>query len=72
MFTKKNKYHIYLTEEERRLAVKALIDKRNALIAAGRYTDAIDDILFESYRESRKGCFLSAFGDNKKFLFREV
>ena len=45
MFTRKNKYHIYLTEEERQLVLKALIDKRNALIAAGRYTDAIDDIV---------------------------
>ena len=39
------KYHIYLTEEERKLAIKALMDERNALIAAGRYTDAIDDLL---------------------------
>ncbi|MBQ8994354.1 MAG: hypothetical protein IJ091_00920 [Oscillospiraceae bacterium] len=39
------KYHIYLTEEERKLAIKALIDERNALIVAGRYTDAIDDLL---------------------------
>ena len=39
------KYHIYLTDEERKLAIKALMDERNALIAAGRYTDAIDDLL---------------------------
>jgi len=39
------KYHVYLTEEERKLAIKALIDERNALIASGRYTDAIDDLI---------------------------
>ena len=31
------KYHVYLTEEERKLASKALMDERNALIASGRY-----------------------------------
>ena len=44
MFNGKNKYHIYLTEEERRLALKALIDKRNALIAAGRYKNRNDRV----------------------------
>ena len=39
------KYHVYLTEEEKRLAIKALMDERNALIASGHYTDAIDDLL---------------------------
>jgi len=39
------KYHVYLTEEERKLAIKALMDERNALIASGRYTDAIDDLI---------------------------
>ena len=39
------KYHVYLSEEERKLAIKALIDERNALIASGRYTDAIDDLI---------------------------
>ena len=39
------KYHVYLTEEEKRLIIKALIDERNTLIAAGHYTDAIDDLL---------------------------
>ena len=39
------KYHVYLTEEEKRLVIKALIDERNALLATGHYTDAIDDLL---------------------------
>ncbi len=39
------KYHIYLTAEEKRTVVKALVDVRNSLISAGHYTDAIDDLL---------------------------
>ena len=42
---KNRKYHVYLTPEERRLIVKALVDVRNSLISAGHYTDAIDDLL---------------------------
>ena len=42
---KSNKYHVYLTEEEKKLVIKALIDERNVLISMGRYTDAIDDLL---------------------------
>ena len=45
MFSRKNKYHLYLTEEEKRMVIMALIDERNALIAAGRYTDAVDDLI---------------------------
>ena len=39
------KYHVYLTEEEKKLVIQALIDERNALIVTGHYTDAIDDLL---------------------------
>mgnify|MGYP006867956458 CR=1 FL=1 len=39
------KYHLYLSEEERQLVLHALIDFRNKLIAAGRYTDAVDEML---------------------------
>ena len=42
---RKRKYHMYLTTEERRIVVEALINVRNSLISAGRYTDAIDDLL---------------------------
>ena len=38
------KYHLYLSEEERQLVLHALIDFRNKLIAAGRYTDAVDEL----------------------------
>ena len=35
------KYHLYLSEEERQLVLHALIDFRNKLLAAGRYTDCV-------------------------------
>ena len=41
----KKKYHIYLAYEERQEIVHALIDKRNALIDTGHYTDVIDETL---------------------------
>ena len=41
------KYHLYLSEEERRLVLHALIDFRNKLIAAGRYTDCVDELLIK-------------------------
>ena len=42
---KEQKYHIYLTEQERSEVIKSLIDLKNALIRQGKYTDAVDDLL---------------------------
>lgn len=42
---REKKYHVYLTEEERSVVIKALIDEKNLLISAGHYTDAVDDFL---------------------------
>ena len=41
---KEQKYHIYLTEQERSEVIKFLIDLKNALIRQGKYTDAVDDL----------------------------
>ena len=42
---KQKDYHIYLDEQERWQIIQSLIDLKNALIAQGRYTDAVDDVL---------------------------
>ena len=42
---KNKKYYIYLTEQERSQIIHSLIDKKNALIAQGRYTDAVDEVI---------------------------
>ncbi len=41
------KYHIYLNSEERRMLINSLNDLRNKLIAEGRYTDLIDEVLIK-------------------------
>ena len=41
------KYHIYLTPDEQRTVINSLIDLRNNLIAQGRYTDIIDELLIK-------------------------
>lgn len=40
-------YHLYLNEEERSRVIQSLIELKNNLVAQGRYTDAVDDILME-------------------------
>lgn len=42
---KKPKYHLYLTQDERRMIVSSLIELRNRLISEGKYTDAIYELL---------------------------
>lgn len=39
------KYYIAIDEYERRIIISSLNNLRNKLIADGRYTDAVDDIL---------------------------
>ena len=39
------KYHLALTDNEYSLIIKSLNDLRNDLIAQGRYTDAVDDVV---------------------------
>ncbi len=39
------KYHLYLTQDERRMIVGSLIELRNRLISEGKYTDIIDELL---------------------------
>ena len=39
------KYHLYLDETERRVIILCLNDFRNKLIAEGRYTDCVDELI---------------------------
>ena len=43
----KQKYYVELNRQEWRLIIEGLNRFRNKLIAAGRYTDAVDDILIK-------------------------
>ncbi|MDM8195372.1 hypothetical protein QUV98_03445 [Massilimicrobiota timonensis] len=42
---KEQKYHLYLSDEEYRRVLQSLIRLKNSLIAQGRYTDVVDDVL---------------------------
>lgn len=44
---KDRQFHIYLDDEEYGRVLQALIDLKNNLIAQGRYTDAVDDVLIQ-------------------------
>jgi len=42
---KEQKYHLYLSDDEYRQTIQSLGRLKNNLIAQGRYTDAVDDVL---------------------------
>ena len=44
----RTKYHLYLNYEERRLLINSLNDLRNQLIAEGRYTDLVDEVMIKA------------------------
>ena len=43
------KHHIYLTNEERSEVLKSLIDLKNNMIARGKYTDVLDEVIIKLY-----------------------
>lgn len=42
---REQKYHLYLSEKERRFLIQNLIWFQNKLRQKGRYTDAVDDLI---------------------------
>ena len=50
----KEKYYIVLEEYERRMIINSLNDLRNRLIADGRYTEAVDEILLKIIHAKKK------------------
>ena len=51
---KDRQFHIYLDDEEYGQVLQALIDLKNNLIAQGRYTDAVDDVLIKFTKARKK------------------
>ena len=43
----KQKYYIILNDQEHRLMIESLNQLRNKLIADGKYTDAVDEVLLK-------------------------
>jgi hypothetical protein len=50
----KEKYYIVLEEYERRMIINNLNELRNRLIADGRYTEAVDEILLKIINAKKK------------------
>ena len=42
---KEQKYHLYLSKDEYSEVLQSLIRLKNSLIAQGRYTDGVDNVL---------------------------
>ena len=51
---KQSRYYINLTEQERSQIMHSLIDKKNALMAQGRYTDAVDEVILKLMKAKKK------------------
>lgn len=51
---KQKDFHIYLTEQERSQVIQSLIELKNSLIAQGRYTDAVDEVLIKITKARKK------------------
>lgn len=51
---REKKYHLYLTADEQSKVIQSLIDLKNNLIARGRYTDAVDDVLLKVLSAKKK------------------
>lgn len=48
------KYYIAIDEYERRIIINSLNNLRNKLIAEGRYTDAVDELLLKIANAKQK------------------
>ncbi len=50
----RDKYHLYLTNEELRAVIISLIELRNRLLFQGKYTDVVDELLVKFTRAKIK------------------
>ena len=51
---KEQKYHLYLSKDEYSEVLQSLIRLKNSLIAQGRYTDGVDDVLCKVLSAKKK------------------
>lgn len=51
---KKLNYHLYLTDYEYSQVIHSLIELKNNLIQAGKYTDVVDDLLIRLISAKKK------------------
>ena len=51
---KEQKYHLYLSNDEYSRLIQSLIRLKNSLIAQGRYTDGVDDVLCKALSAKKR------------------
>ena len=51
---KEKKYYITLDDFERRVVVNCMNEMRNKLIAEGKYTDALDEVILKVIHSKQK------------------
>lgn len=51
---RENKYYIALDDFERRVVVNCMNEMRNKLIAEGKYTDALDEVILKVIHSKQK------------------
>ena len=59
----KQKYYLVLNDQERRFVIESLNQLRNELIADGKYTDAVDEVILKIIEAKQK---------KFKVIFKEV
>ena len=59
----KQKYYLVLNDQEHRLIIESMNQLRNKLIADGKYTDAIDEVMLKIIGAKQK---------KFKVIFKEV
>lgn len=47
MYVGKKKMRLYLDSEEKSVVLKCLVDMKNRMIAEGRYTDCVDEVIIK-------------------------
>lgn len=62
---KNTKYHVYINSEERRLLISSLNDLRNRLIAEGKYTDLVDEVMIKADNAKLRKSMWSANARNR-------
>lgn len=73
---KEQKYHLYLSDDEYRQTIQSLVHLKNNLIAQGRYTDGVDDVLCKvlsaKKRKVQNQIFLNTKRDRLHFCKRSL
>lgn len=64
---KDTKYHIYLNSEERCLLISSLNDLRNRLIAEGKYTDLVDEVMIKTANAKIKVTSKNTFPKTRRY-----